>query len=399
MTVIKRPLLSPIRFYPKLTFGSAVTFQNPDNRVSTGYNWEGVNSMQYYLPIPKQWADGQYGIDCLVNTAGAGTFYARLYDEDDVLYISLNVDKWQDFSVGAQWRVYLDCSGVDTGVYTIKLFDTAGDALLVESEALYIADQFVDYIPFEFWNFENDFGLVFDNGSTRWTSRFMVPVRMFDPAPKSEKEMYMDDPGTLQTLRSTMQRVYNIDSLPIPVHVAEILIAAFDCSELYLNRIKVNSEDNPEAEPIEGSNLKILTGNVTFVDFNTDYVAEDVETEQDDQDIDWASDDFPTSVITDNSIAINSPSLPFGPPYYEAISDSINYDAGEVILVKLILTDDGGADLPSAVFDSIAEAELEWGVNWLSYRVNATGSDTFKIRNTPGEDAVYTAVITVYKII
>ena len=401
MTVIKRPILSPIRFYPKLTFGTNVTFQNPDNRVSTGYNWEGVNSMQYYLPIPKQYPGGQMGIDFLINVDSTpAQFYARLYDEDDTFYKELEVDQWMLFTSSRQWRVWGDTTTVEDGVYTIKIFDTTDDALLVESEALFIADQFVDFIPFEFWNFENDFGLVFDNGSTRWTGRMLVPIRMFDPGPTFEKEVYKDDPGTLQTLRVTPQRVYNIDSMVVPVHVAELFQLAFSCSELYLDGIKINSEDTPEAEPVEGSNLKVLTGAVTLVDFNTDYMAEDVETTQVDQSIDWASDTYPTATITDDHIDINSPVLAAGPPYYQAVSDPVSYVAGDLILVKIVLVNNGQSQIPEVVFDSTNGAEqLAWGTNYISYRVNATDSDTVIIRNTPGEVAVFEATITVYKII
>ena len=138
---------------------------------------------------------------------------------------------------------------------------------------------------------------------------------------------------------------------------------------------------------------------MTFVDFNDDYVAEDVETSLEDENIDWASDTFPTATITNNSIAINSPNLSAGPPFYQAVSDAVSYSEGDVILVKLTLTDAGSSDLPLIVFDSSNQARSQWGIGWYSFRVNDTDSDTVKMRNTPGEDAIYTAVIEVYKII
>ena len=406
MTVIRQPLLSPIRFYnPNLAFGSYTTFQNPDNRVSTGYNWPGIASLPYHLPIPKQWPDGQPGIDFLINTdAFASQFYAKLYDEDDADYKDLNVGTgWKSIDSGYQWRVWLDGysgTGIATGYYTIKLFDTDGDALLLESEALLIAEWFDDMIPFEFWNFESDFGLVFDNLKTMWTGRMMLPVSIYDPGPTFEKEIYKDDPGTLTTLRTTIQREFNFDSLPVPVHVAETFQVAFACSELYLDRIKINSEDSPEAELIDGTNLKQLSGTATLVDFNTDYVRELVEPIKTDQGIDWDTDNYPISTITGNSISIAVPTLPAGPPFYQATSDSVSYTEGDLVLVKIEMTDDSPtSDLPSVTFDSLGyHIVLQWGVNWLSYRVNATGSDTFSFRNSVGERAYYTAVIDVYLV-
>ena len=82
-------------------------------------------------------------------------------------------------------------------------------------------------------------------------------------------------------------------------------------------------------------------------------------------------------------------------------SDPIAVSDGDLILVKVELTDDSGddsSDLPIADFDLDTQRLLEWGTNWLSYRVDADGSPEFKLWNTNGEKAVYTAVITLYSI-
>ena len=401
---IKIPLLSPIRFYnPNLAFDNDTTFQNPDNRVSTGYNWEGVKEIQYALPIPKQWPDYQPGIDFLVNVE-SGTFYAQLFDFDDVLVKDLYVNSWEPVGSDIQYRVWLDGvsgSGITDGYYTIKLFDVSDDSLLFESEALSIADWFEDVIPFEYWNFENDFGLVYDNGDTMFTGRLMVPIRLYDPVPTFEKEMYKNDPGVLTTLRTIPQRVFNFDSLLIPVHLAELIQLAFSNSELYLDRIKINSEEAPEAELIEGSNLKQITGKATFVNFNDEYMHENVETSLTDENIDWDSDNYATSTITGNSIEVNVASTAgFSYAFTESFSNGFNWNDGDIILIKLDLTDDGSSDLPLYRFSTDANwiRFKEWGTHWISLHVGGNLADSFLLGHLTGEAAIYTAVFTLYSI-
>jgi len=405
MTVIRQPILSPIRFHdPSLEFDNENNFQNPDNRVSTGYDWENVKPVPYALPIPKVWPDGQPGIDFMLNTAGtsvADTFYAHLYDSDDAYYKSLYVSEWQSIDSGNQYHVWLDGisgSGIADGYYTIKIFADDDDELLLESEALLIGEWFVDTIPLEFWNFENDFGIVWSELRRRFTTRVMAPIRLYDPVPQFEKETYKNDPGVLTTLRTIAQRAFNFDSHPIPVHLSELIQMGFGCSEVYLDRIKINAEEVPDAENYEGTNLKYLSGQAAFVDFNEDYVRELVDTEQEDQSIDWATDDYVTAVITGNSIAVDDAVIASGP--LGVNSDLISFVDGDIIIVKIALTDDAGdSDLPMYEFQGEAVQVLEWGTSYFRFRLNGEDSDDrFRLYHNNGEKAVYTAVIDAYKI-
>ena len=406
--IVQQPILNPIRFHdPSMEFDNETNFQNPDNRVSTGYDWENVKPVPYALPIPKQWPDGQPGIDfmlTLIDGSAASDIYVKLYDANDAEYLDLHVDLWY-LIAGAPAtpvvRVWLNGntgSGVEDGYYTIKIFQTSDDEFLLESEALLIADWFVDTIPFEYWNFENDFGIYFDNGNDLlFTGRLMVPIRLYDPVPQFEKTTYKNDPGILTTLRTIPQRIYNFDSHPIPVHLAELIQMGFACSDLYLDRIKINVEEIPDAENYEGTNLKYLSGQATFVDFNSNYWREKVETVQEGQSIDWNSDTYGAATITGNSIAVNTPSVSGTD---SAESDTITYSEGDIYLVKLELTDDAGdSDLPNVSFGGTASIINEWGIQWLSFRMAADGADEFTIYNTNGEKAVFTAVVDVYKIV
>ena len=407
MTVIRQPILSPIRFHdPSLEFDNEDNFQNPDNRVSTGYDWENVKPVPYALPIPKTWPDGQPGIDFMINTAGTGggqTFYADLYDANDEYYKSLYVAEWQSIDSGNQYRVWLDGlsgSGIEDGYYTIKLFADDDDALLLESEALLIAEWFVDTIPIEFWNFENDFGIVWSELRRMFTARIMAPIRLYDPVPQFEKTTYKNDPGILTTLRTIPQRIYNFDSHPMPVHLAELIQLGFACSELYLDRININVEEIPDAENYEGTNLKYLSGQATLIDFNEDYVRELVDTTREDQSIDWYDTTYDTGSITGNSIIVNDPVIAAGPNLYVR-SDEITIAEGDLFLIKVLITDDAGdSDLPYYEFQGEAVRVKEWGTSWFFFRLNGyDATDRFQLYHNPTEKAVYTAVIDVYKIV
>ena len=406
---IKQPILSPIRFHdPSLEFDNETTFQNPDNRLSMSYDWENVKPVPYALPIPKQWPDGQPGIDFLLRLESASTvndIYAKLYDEDDAEYADCYIELWA-LASGAPApiiaRIWLDGNAgatVEDGFYTVKIFRTSDNELLLESEMLLIADWFQDVIPVEYWNFENDFGVFFDGGGDlRWTGRVMAPIRIYDPAPTVEKEVYKNDPGILTTLRSTPQRIFNFDSHPLPVHVVELLQLMTICSELYLDRIKINIEDMPEAELYEGTNLKYLTGKATFVNFNESYVREIVETAQTDQSIEWATSTYVSAILAGNSADVNTNTV--ADPAEAIISDLITYEENDIFLVKIELTDDAGdSDLPNVQFGGMLLEVKEWGTSYFSFRMNDSGTDTVDLYHTVGEKAVYTAVIDVYKIV
>ena len=410
MTQIRQPLLSPIRFHdPSLEFDNETTFQNPDNRLSTSYDWENVNNVPYALPIPKVWPDGQPGIDCIVTLVKPGDvsdIKADLYDSDDEFYCSCHIDRWGfDTSTTPSSEIYriwlngLDGTGVEDGYYTIKIIsDDVDETVMMESESLLIADWFIDCIPFEFWNFENDFGMRWDNGDYLFTSRVMAPIRLYDPAPEYEKKMYQNDPGILTTLRASMQRVFNFDSHPLPVHVVELIQNGFACSNLYLDRIHINSEEVPEAELYKGTNLKYLTGKATFVDFNEKYDRERVETEMEEETgIDWNSSGYGGTVMVANVLTVDED--PTAAPR-TAISDSVSFDDGDMVIVKLLIVDAGSSDLPDIYINNVNTKKqmINWGMNTLAFRMTASGSFTVELSTDNNDVAVWTATLNIYKV-
>ena len=391
--------LAPIRFYPTHDFEQGTRFQNPDNRVSTGYDWEGVYSYPYHLAIPKQWPDGEPGIDTMVilDTTKLSSFDAKLYDADNVYVKTLNADLWQTVGTDEHYRIWLNCrttTEVTDGIYTIKLMD--GVDVLLESEAMLIGEWFEGFYPFKYSNFENDFGLIFDNGTQQWTGRMMLPLRMYDPEPTFEKKTFQNDPGVLTTLRVTPQRVFRFDISPVPVHVSEAFQLACSCSNLYLDQIKINFEDIPESDSIEGTNLKEVTGQATFVDFNENFSTEQVEVEFTDEEMDWDSQDWGgLGVITNNSLELNN--APGGGALLSAEFDQYIATEGEQVFLVIELTDDGSSDMPIMRMVS-DDLDLVWGINYISYTFATSGGKTLRLRGVALDTLNLTCTVDWYSI-
>jgi hypothetical protein len=402
MNELKISPLAPIRFYPvDYDFEQGDKFQNPDNRVSTGYDWEGVNPYPYHLAIPKQWPDGQPGIDTMVildGDASIGSITAHLYDEDDAEVEEINCDVWETVSGDDHyhiWRNGYTSTVIADGLYTIKIKNPTS-AVIYESDALLIGEWFDDFFPFEYSNFENDFGLIFNNGNYQWTGKMMIPMRLFDAAPEFEKQTYKNDPGVLTTLRTIPQRVFNFDTLPMNSHAAESFLLACSCSELYLDRINVNMEEMPEGEPFEGTNLQQINGKATFVDFNDTYSIERVEKEFTLQLMEWDSQPWlSNAVITGNSLEINN--VPGTGTLVKAEYDQYSALAGEKIFLRIELTDDGSSDLPVIRVNGYIQGVV-WGTNYLSVKFTNAGLKSIDLYGEVGDTLNLTCVVDWYSI-
>ena len=112
-----------------------------------------------------------------------------------------------------------------------------------------------------------------------------------------------------------------------------------------------------------------------------------------DQSLDWASDDYDNSAITNNSIAIFT--NPVGGTQ-SATSDPYTCVAGEVIRIIATVTDDGSSDEPNYDFDGNT-GELVFGVNRLEF-VATAGAKTFDIDHTNGENATCTVSFLFYSL-
>ena len=78
----------------------------------------------------------------------------------------------------------------------------------------------------------------------------------------------------------------------------------------------------------------------------------------------------------------------------------ISVDEGDLLLVKLTLTDDAGdSDLPQINILAESFIVLEWGISWFSFRIDAGYSaNTLSLLHFQNQKAVYTGVIEVFKI-
>lgn len=176
------------------------------------------------------------------------------------------------------YRFGLSLGAVDTGYYIVKLVGASDHTtypgrVFYESNIFEINTSFEGSYAFVVTNFENDFGNVWINATpTTWYLKLMLPYNMYLPKTKIKKDVYATDSGALTTLRSTINRVYEFETMPIPMWYAELIQMSCALSSIYLNDLAANFEDTPEIEPIQQSNLCVLRGDCVLTGFNDYYL-------------------------------------------------------------------------------------------------------------------------------
>ena len=161
--------------------------------------------------------------------------------------------------------------------------------------------------------------------------------------------------------------------------------------------IKINSESAPEAELIEGTNMKQISGTATFVGFNESYTRENTELSQDNQDIEWASSTYnPAPGINVNFAVINVPLV--GGTVESITSDDVTHAIGDLFQVRIVLTDSGSSTLPIIEFLGQQYMISEWGTTFHSFRASVAGTTPVVLSHEINTVAKYSAAIFVYKI-
>lgn len=175
------------------------------------------------------------------------------------------------------YRFTKSLSAYVNGYYFIRLVGDSANAypgaIFYESNVFEISNSIEGSYAFVATNFENDFGNIWINATpTTWYLKLVVPFNMYIPKTKIKKEVYATDSGALTTLRSTINRVYELETMPIPLWFAELIQMATGLSTIYVNDLAANFEDTPEIEPIQQSNLCILRGDCVLTGFNDYYL-------------------------------------------------------------------------------------------------------------------------------
>jgi hypothetical protein len=280
MTIgVSIPVLCQFKFYPSdREIDNGVNFQNVDNTELPEQDWEGVYPNKFTQPISRYWNDFSPGIDFQIVTDGAQTYGDTTVTFEDLEGNDLfTLEKENFFTRGTDIiaRFYADkFEAIEDGCYRLAI--RIQDNVEYYSEEFNLADTHDDCYPLEFSNFENDFGLVFDNGAgDTWVGKMLIPLRMFRPATEEEIEKYNNDVGELTTLRSILKRVYEVESEPVATWFAEKIKMMFGCSDLILNKVAVNSGEGINIEPLNETDKMEIVGNVQLNDFTDDYIQDD----------------------------------------------------------------------------------------------------------------------------
>ena len=108
----------------------------------------------------------------------------------------------------------------------------------------------------------------------------------------------------------------------------------------------------------------------------------------------WASDTYDTASITGPSIEITTLTVSGTDT---ATSQAYTAVIGEMIRIKVTVTDISTTDLPNYDFDG-QTGTLSLGINYLEFRCSTAGSKTFVINHTDGERANCIVVYAMYSL-
>lgn len=104
------------------------------------------------------------------------------------------------------YQCFLDLADVEAGIYWAEVVvGTSGNEVTFISEPMQVRDFFINTMPLEFTNSENDFNLIFQNGDV---FMFRLEAIFTECIPYSNDVVGEDDPANLINLSSTPFRVY-----------------------------------------------------------------------------------------------------------------------------------------------------------------------------------------------
>ena len=317
--MIRFPVLQPFKFYRAGLRTDGLNFSNPDNIEWNLRDQSGVYSIPFFQPVQLIWNDLTTGLDLQVYVDTTAYDY-ELESEAGAL-IDLATSELLAHGSNMYKRVYYDLATSDMiadGLYRIKI--SAGEEVwysewldvkgwgVVSNDAYVQTNLTFDHcVPFEYGHFENNYGAIFADD---YKFKMMIPLRLYKPLAKAEKNVYRDDPGVMTTLQSVPTRAYEFETLPVPAWFAEKMQMGFNCSNLTLNKMSINAEAIPESEIVSASDLFNVRGEVVLSTFNSDYFAEEgiAEVEGDEEITGWYDADFSTFSDSGKNIssAINS---------------------------------------------------------------------------------------------
>jgi hypothetical protein len=385
-TGIAIPVLTPYKFYAATGefyfFDNGVNFQNVDNTELPEQDWSGVYPNTWIQPVPRFWNDYTPGIDFQFIVEGAQTFNdttVTLDDLDGNTVDTLILDNFYTINPEIQARAYMTEMRMDDGCY--RLVIRVQDRPIFYSEVIKIGDTHEDCYPLEYSNFENDFGLIFDNGAgDTWSGKLLFPLRIYKPTPIDERETYNNDVGVLTTLRSIPKRQYELESKPVATWFSEKILMIFGCSDLILNKVAVNTEEGLTSEEVNETDKMEIVGNVQLTDFTEDIYTQDEALNLVTELItSWSNVSFTSFATSDTYFAATKETAGFG----SANSNTFFTTLDQWYLIDITIQDDivdGTVNFDGDDYD------LETGRNVIVHKSSVTGSDDLTISGDNGSD-------------
>lgn len=162
--------------------------------------------------------------------------------------------------------IYLFNVDLDVGCYYLD-FDNQ-----IRSDIFQIVDDSSiseDFVKTTYSNSVNDFGCIFDDGSTTYnfTSYFLGQLLIGQPG--NEIDSYEDDRGVPVKLRSTPQRTAQLNIKGVSMLYADYFVHLFSCDTISVNDIAYENIEAPTIDSIEGSDLVNIS--VKLIQTTNDY--------------------------------------------------------------------------------------------------------------------------------
>jgi hypothetical protein len=213
----------------------------------------------------------------------------------------------------------------------------------------------------EYFNVDNAFNIDFSDTAGSITYTLYVEATIKDYSTDGEISDY-DNQDEIEKLKETVKRSFSFKSLYIPRYLAETLKLASACDNYVINDISYIRQEQPEINPIEGSNLVEYISTITdkeYLGLNSHDIGFDCDTA--------TESDGVTNLKQDNASGSVTFSIPTG---YQIHTITAQWVSGTSVEVKLGTTL-AGSDL---AFPFNVTSSLTTITSQVHYRLSRTAA-------------------------
>jgi hypothetical protein len=259
------PVLNPFNFTQVESIDYKDIFPNIDNRLFEDDSWLDSESMNYKDKFLKE----AYYIQMFANFGLYFTitnyFKGQIFDSDGVQILDFTsthkkLNTSNSIPVPLFHRFTIDFTGFTTGCYygKITIYDGNATTILNEfyTDLFEITDAVEEYIKFEGFHSENDFGWIFtDEANVETPIKFYLPGSMADYKPAQTKEIYKDDLAEVFALDTKPERIWNCNIFAVPSHILDRLNLFFSLNQIKINDIQYQNNGGLNSERLKPGNL------------------------------------------------------------------------------------------------------------------------------------------------